>query len=147
MGNIDKGKRIPSSNAVEMDTRDCNPTTITPDELKEYLAELKRRPGTPIPCLQEDAAVVQGLIDLLIVKNVIKDDHPDELIIRYAERYNSIVTGLVMLLIDKKVITETEMDSAILAFHHGIRHFGTRQTTFQEVSGLRRDTLRSLLNK
>jgi hypothetical protein len=136
MGNIEKGKRAPT-----------DPTVISPDEMREYLAEMKRRPGTPIPCLQEDAAAVQGLIDILIVKGIIKDEHPDEVIVQYMDHYNSIVTGLVMLLIDKNVITEKEMDAAILAFHHAIRHFGNGPASFEEVSTLRRDTLKKRLGR
>lgn len=122
-------------------------TEITPEEMREYLAEMKRRPGTPIPCLQEDAAAVQGLIDILIVKGVIQDEHPDELIVRYMDQYNSVVTGLVMLLIDKGVITEQEMDASQLAFHHAIRHFGMRSASFEEVTALRRDTLKQRLGR
>lgn len=136
MGHNNKGKTMPADS-----------TTITPEEMREYLAEMKRRPGTPIPCLQEDAAAVQGLIDLLIIKGVIQDERPDELIIRYMDQYNSVVTGLVMLLIDKGIITEQEMDASQLAFHHAIRHFGNRAVSFEEVSTLRRDTLKKRLGR
>lgn len=136
MGNIEKGKRAPA-----------DPTTISPEEFREHLEEMKRRPATPVPCIQEDAAAVQGLIDILIVKGIIKDEHPDELILRYMDRYNSIVTGLVMLLIEKEIITEQEMEAAMLSFHHAIRHFGTRSASFEEVSTLRRDTLKKRLNR
>lgn len=136
MGNIDKRKPKPADS-----------TTITPDEMREYLAEMKRRPGTPIPCLQEDAAAVQGLIDILVIKGVIPGPNPDELIIRYMDQYNSVVTGLVMLLIDKGIITEQEFDASQLAFHHAIRHFGNRAASFEEVSTLRRDTLKKRLGR
>lgn len=139
MGNIHKGQRST-----------VDPTTISPDEFRDYLAELKRRPGTPIPCLNEDTATVQGLIDLLIIKGIIGTEGgrgPDESIVEYAERYNSIVTGLVMLLIETGVITEKEMEAAILAFHHAIRHFGNNAVSFEKVSALRRETLKKQLEK
>lgn len=124
-----------------------DPTTISPKELKELLAELKRRPGTPTRCLQDDSAAIQGLIDLLVVKRVIPGEHPDELVVAYMDRYNSAVTGLIMLLIEKNVITEAEMDASMLAFHHAIRHFGDRAANFEEVSKLRRDTLKKQLGR
>jgi hypothetical protein len=138
MGNLEKGKRV------------TEPTSITPEEMREYLAELKRRPGTPLPCLQEDAAAVQGILDLLIVKGVLKEENgesPDQQIVRYADRYNSLVTGTIMLLIEKGIITEKEMEASLLAFHHAIRHFGNRTTSFEEVATLRRETLRKQIGR
>ena len=118
---------------------------LSPAELKEFLTELKRRPGTPIRCLQDDSATIQGLIDLLVVKKIIPGEHPDELVVAYIDRYNSAVTGLIMLLVEKNIITESEMDASMLAFHHAIRHFGDRAASFEEVSKLRRDTLKKQL--
>ncbi len=125
-------------------------TTISPQEFREYLQELKRRPGTPIPCLQEDVATIQGLIDVLVVGGVLREKDgvpPDERIIKYMERYNSIVTALVMILIDDGIITERKLEMGILAFHHAIRHFGERATSFEEVSTFRRDSLKKLFEK
>jgi hypothetical protein len=124
-----------------------DPTNISSEELKEFLEELKRKPGTPNQCLQDDSAAIQGLIDLLVVKKVIPGEHPNELVISYMDRYNSAVTGLIMLLVEKNVITEAEMDASMLAFHHAVRHFGDRATSFEEVSKLRRDTLKKQLNR
>jgi hypothetical protein len=136
MGNMEKGKKSGNN--------------ITPEELREYMEELKRRPGTPLPCMQEDAATLQGVIDLLIIKNILKDKDgmsPDERICRAADRYNSLLTGTVMVLIEDDVVTEKELESAILAFHHAIRHFGARVPSFEEVASLRRDTLKKQLGR
>jgi hypothetical protein len=130
--------------------KEPDPTTISPQEFREYLQELKRRPGTPIPCLQDDVATVQGLIDVLVVDGVLKVKDgvsPDERLIRYIDRYNSIVTALIMLLIDDGIISERKMELGILAFHHAIRYFGTRSASFEEVSTFRRDSLRKLFIK
>lgn len=127
--------------------KEPDPTTITPQEFREYLQELKRRPGTPIPCLQEDAATIQGLIDVLVVEGVLKEKDglsPDHRIVQMIDRYNSIVTALVMILIEDGIITEKKMEAGIMAFHHAVRHFGERATSFEEVSTFRRESLRKL---
>lgn len=130
--------------------KEPDPTSISPQEFREYLKELKRRPGTPIPCVQEDAATIQGLIDVLVVEGILKEKDgisPDERIYRAMEHYNSIVTALIMILIEDGVITERQLEMGILAFHHAIRHFGQRATSFEEVSTFRRESLRKLFEK
>jgi hypothetical protein len=130
--------------------KEPDPTTISPQEFREYLQELKRRPGTPIQCLQDDVATIQGLIDVLVVDGVLKAKggiSPDERIVRYIDRYNSIVTALIMILIEDGIISERKMELGILAFHHAVRHFGTRSESFEEVSAFRRESLRKLFLK
>jgi hypothetical protein len=130
--------------------KEPDPTAISPQEFREYLQEMKRRPGTPIPCMQDDVATVQGLIDVLIVDGILAAKggvSPDERIIRYMDRYNSIVTALVMILVEDGIISEKKMELGILAFHHAIRHFGQRSASFEEVSTFRRDSLRMLFLK
>ncbi len=130
--------------------KEPDPTTISPQEFREYLQELKRRPGTPISCLQDDVATIQGLIDVLVVDGILRAKDgvpPDERIIRYMDRYNSIVTALVMILVEDGIVSERKMELGILAFHHAIRHFGQRAASFEEVSTFRRDSLRNLFLK
>jgi len=122
-----------------------------PKTIKD-LQELDRKPKQeayqPVPTLNEDAASIDGLIDLLIVKGVIQGDNEttaEQLVKKFIDRYGSAINGLYMLLIEKELVTEEELHEAQNVYHDAVRHFGARATTFEEVQSFRKNMLRKRL--
>lgn len=110
------------------------------------MEELSKRPERPIPAMCEDAATLEGLVDLLIVGT---RSHPegffteDEFVV-YINRYHSVMTALVMILIEKGHITQEEMEKAISAFHYTIRTAPPNASGLT-IMNMRRDRLREVL--
>jgi len=127
------------------------------DKLKSKVQEHrenKKAPYKPVATLLEDAATIDGLADLLIVKGIVKAEGepgseeyltPEDMIKKYVDRYGSAVNGLCMLLYEKNIITEEEHSAAISVYHDAIRHFGSRATSFGEVQNFRKNLLRKRL--
>jgi hypothetical protein len=113
------------------------PETKTAEEL---LAELKKRPDRPIEVLCEDAAVLEGLIDLLVIKGTITEEE----LVPHTGRYQSVITALIMILVEKGVISELELEKATLAFHFARRHCSST-ASLDEIFEARRTHLKTLL--
>jgi hypothetical protein len=106
------------------------------------MEELKKRRDPPIQALLADVAVVEGIIDLLILKGIITDTE----IRTYGDRYQSSISALIMLCVEKGVFTEADLNKAIVAFHHVIRtHQAGKEMTPDEVLSARQNYLRGLL--
>jgi len=94
----------------------------------------------------EDAATLEGLIDLLIVGT---KTHPngifteDEFVV-YMNRYQSVMTALVMILIEKEIISQEEMEKAISAYHFTIRT-APPNANGVTILNMRRDHLKEML--
>lgn len=132
---------------------------ISKDSIERLKDKSKRsrkdQPYEPVTTLLEDAATLDGLIDLLIIKGIIKDqgepNSPDylsavDIIKKYIDRYGSAVNGLCMLLYEKGVVTQEEHNTAIAVYHEAIRHFGARACSFEEVQNFRKNVLRKRLS-
>jgi hypothetical protein len=115
------------------------PEDKTADEL---LAELRRRPETPIPVISEDVAVLEGLIDLLVLKGVITDIELDPGL----NRYKSVITALIDLLVQRGVISDTDLEKAIVAYHFTLRNCRP-DATASEIFESRRSHLHLLLER
>lgn len=81
--------------------------------------EEKRQP-VPIACPDIDAAKLEALIDLLVIKGVITDQE----LAAAADLYGSYMNGLLDLLNLKGIIQEWEMDLAVAEFHRFIQAIG-----------------------
>ncbi len=117
--------------------------SISSKQMNDLLAELKKRPETPIQALHEDIAVIEGIIDILIVKGVTTVEEIRE----YGDRYQSSLSSLIMLCIEKGIFTEAELTMATMTFHHIIRVYGNgRGMTPEEILEARHAYLRRLLD-
>jgi hypothetical protein len=108
--------------------------------------ENARKPPV-LPVLREDAATIEGLIDLLCHTGAIPGETPDKqlaTIRSYIEAYNSPLSALIMLCIDHGMITERELELSISVFHEGVRHWGTKGN-YDEVFAWRLRRLRTRL--
>lgn len=116
--------------------------SISPKQMSDLVAELRKRPEMPVSALQEDIAVIEGIIDLLIVKG-----HTTVEEIRdYGDRYQSSLSSLIMLCIEKGIFSEADLNKATMSFHHVIRVYGSgRGMTPEEILGARHAYLRRLL--
>jgi len=115
---------------------------IHPHDIHQMMEELKKRRDPPIQALLADVAVVEGIIDLLILKGIITDTE----IRTYGDRYQSSISALIMLCVEKGVFTEADLNKAIVAFHHVIRtHQAGKEMTPDEVLSARQNYLRGLL--
>ena len=124
------------------------------DKLKERSQKSKAPAYEPVQTLMEDAASIDGLIDLMVVKGLIQDHgKPDDkdylsaedLVKKYIDRYGSAVNGLCMLLYEKGIVSPEEHSTAIAVYHEAIRHFGARACSFEEVQSFRKNVLRKRL--
>lgn len=95
-------------------------TKISKSQIDELVTQLKRRPETPVEAIAEDQGTIEGLISLLIVKDIVTLADVQD----YGQRYQSAISALIMLCIDKGVFSELELNAAIAAFHHVIRAYG-----------------------
>ncbi len=81
--------------------------------------EEKRQP-VPIACPDIDAAKLEAIIDLLVIKGVITDQE----LATAADLYGSYMNGLLDLLNLKGIIQEWELDLAVAEFHRFIQAIG-----------------------
>lgn len=75
----------------------------------------------PIACPESEVAVIEGLIDLLIIKGVFKDEELRPLI----DTYGSVMNALIDLLIIKGVFKDYELDVATSEFHRFVQALGS----------------------
>ena len=78
------------------------------------------RQPVPIACPEIDAASLEGLIDLLVIKGVINDEE----LKAAAELYGSYVNGLLDLLNLKGIVEDWELDIARAEFHRFVQALG-----------------------
>lgn len=74
----------------------------------------------PIACPDIDAAKLEALIDLLIIKGIITDEELQAA----ANLYGSYMNGLLDLLHLKGIIEEWELDIAVAEFHRFVQAIG-----------------------
>ena len=78
------------------------------------------RQPVPIACPEIDAASLEGLIDLLVIKGVITDEE----LKAAAELYGSYMNGLLDLLNLKGIVEDWELDIARAEFHRFVQALG-----------------------
>lgn len=74
----------------------------------------------PIACPDMDAARVEAIVDLLVIKGVITEEE----LTAAAEPYGSYMNGILDLLHLKGIIEDWEMDIAMAEFHRFVRAIG-----------------------
>lgn len=116
---------------LEKDLADLRGKLATVEEKNRDLeSRISQRYPSPVMHLAEDIAMVEGIIDMLVCRNIVTIAEVHS----YIDTYKQSWTALVHLLIDKGVFTQRQMNISILAFHHMIRMKGTKpDATYEEL--------------
>lgn len=100
-----------------------------------------------IACPPSEVAVMEGLIDLLVLKGLITEEELNQT----ANLYNAYMNAIVDLLVTKGIIEEWELDICIKCYHDSVRAlsgypnispeiiFDMRRKREQELIKARRD--------
>lgn len=96
-----------------------------------------------IACPQSEAAVLEGLIDLLVIKGVITEEE----LKATADTYQSYMNAIIDLLVIKKIIEEWELDICIKCYHDAVRAIGNNPAVSPEIIfDMRRKRERELID-
>ena len=93
------------------------------DKKKGSKGKKEKRQPVPIACPEIDAASLEGLIDLLVIKGVITDEE----LKAASELYGSYMNGLLDLLNLKGIVEDWELDIARAEFHRFVQALGANQ--------------------
>lgn len=89
----------------------------------------KKKEFIKIACPSSEIAVLEGLIDLLVIKNIITEKE----LVQTANLYGAYINALIDLLVNKKIFEEWELDICIKCYHDSVRALANNPNISPEI--------------